>query len=171
MRKFIGPMVVAALAALSLAGTAAASSNLANGTVITGTSPRVDLGTFISCEGRVSGPITNDAAGRGAHGNITAGAFTNCTNGGTVTATTPWVLELNQSSAGGTLWHGRVTGITVDINALGLRCHYEGAINATYSNTTMQATLSGSLTGTGALCPTPSTVSGTFTITPTLTLS
>lgn len=177
MRKFIGLLAVMGLALLSLAGMASASSNLPNGATITGTGTGVDLGGFINCESTVRGTVFNKPAGQGIHGIIHSATFgPGCTPAGsTATATgLPWTLDVTGSTNSGSTWDGVVTDVNVDLLVFGQQCRFTGNVGALYENTTMQLTLSGSLTrqaGSGLLCPENGTVSGIYHISPTLTIS
>jgi hypothetical protein len=177
MRKFIGLLAVTGLALLSLAGMASASSNLANGTVLTGTGTGVSLGGFITCHSTVKGTLFNKPAGQGVHASLTAASFgPGCSPAGTSASPTglPWTLETTGSTNGGQTWDGAVTGVSVDLFVFGVQCHYQGNVGALYENSTMQLTLSGSLpvtAGSNFLCPGSGAVVGTYHISPTLTLS
>lgn len=176
MRKLIGLLAVMGLALLSLAGTAAASSNLPNGSSIDGTGTSVDLGGLITCHSTVRGTIFNKPAGQGIHGIIHSATFNPCVQAGvSATATTlPWTLDVTGTTNGGVTWDGVVTDVNVDVSIFSgaVRCRYTGNVGALFENVTMRLTLSGSLSSsTGGLCPANSAVQGTYHISPTLTLS
>ena len=176
MRMFLGLLTLTGLALLSLAGTGSASSNLPNGSVLTGTGTNVALGSFITCHTTVTATLFNKPAGQGIHASLTAITFSGCTPAGTTVIATglPRTVDLVGTTNGGQGWDGLVTGGNVDVNVLGLRCNYGGNFGVLYHNATMQLTLGGSLarqTGSDALCPANGPISGIYHINPTLTIS
>jgi hypothetical protein len=178
MRKFVGLLAVTGLSMLSLAGVASASSNLPNGSVLDGTGTNVDLSGIITCHSTVRGTLFNKPAGQGVHGVLHTVDFGPCAqSGNSAVSTVPaagWTLDVSGSTNGGATWDGTVTGVNVDIAVFGglVRCNYTGNVNALYENPTMVLTLSGTLaSSSGGLCPATGTVSGSYHITPTLTIS
>jgi hypothetical protein len=182
MRKFIGLLAVAAMAALSLAGIASATSNVANGTTITATnSTAISLGSVITCNtSTVVGTITNNAAGLGVTESVTSASWSNCGSGNSAVANNlPWTLHT--TGGGPTVWTGDITGVDVTIKAFGgfATCNYAGTLSAgNYDNSPGGSgvgtlTVAGNLTKVsgGGLCPATAATSGKYTTSPNLQLS
>ncbi len=176
MRRFLGLLAVTGLALLGLAGVGSASSNLPNGSVLTGTGTNVSLGSFITCHTTVTATLFNRPVGQGVHVILTAFTSAGCTPAGTTMVATglPRTVETTGTTNGGQTWDGLVTGGNVDLNVLGVMCNFGGNLGVLYENSTMQLTLTGALTrqrGSSGLCPETGPVQGTYHIAPTLTIS
>jgi hypothetical protein len=175
MNKILGLLAITGLVLLSPARMASASSNLPNGTVLTGTGTNLALGGIISCHSTVNGTIFNRPTGQGVHGVIDTATFSGCNPAGTAAVETkpPWTLDLGIATNGGQTWDGAVTDANFDLNMFGLQCSYAGSFGVLYENATMQLTLSGSVTrqAGSVLCPETLPLTGIYHIVPTLTIS
>jgi hypothetical protein len=155
-------MVVPSMASATISGSGPYHA-VSNGQIsLTSTT----LGS-VDCNVTLTASLSNDAAGTGTHGTVTADANTACTGGLTVVgANLPWNIAVDNNLGGG-LWGGQIDGVTVGIAAVGCTWTEDPTdpVTLQYDNGTSQATITGgSLLGSSGFCGTAN-LTGVFDLT------